>query len=191
MNYFTYTYIYMGWGVSIGDLNNDGLSDVFFTGNMTPNKLYINKGALTFDDISDQAQIAGDDRWYTGTTMVDINNDGWLDIYACVSGKFGDRKNQLYINNHDLTFTEAAEAYGLADPGASIHASFFDYDKDGDLDMFLTNYPPTSFKTPNELYKMYMSYKDPANSDKLYQKQADGTYLDVSSEAGILNFGLG
>jgi len=191
MNYFTYTYIYMGGGVSIGDLNNDGLSDVFFTGNMTPNKLYINKGALTFDDISDQAQIAGDDRWYTGTTMVDINNDGWLDIYACVSGKFGDRKNQLYINNHDLTFTEAAEAYGLADPGASIQASFFDYDKDGDLDMFLTNYPPTSFKTPNELYKMYMSYKDPANSDKLYQKQADGTYLDVSSEAGILNFGLG
>ncbi|MAJ50850.1 MAG: hypothetical protein CMB82_04450 [Flammeovirgaceae bacterium] len=190
LNYFTYAYIYMGGGVSTGDINNDNLPDVFFTGNMTPNKLYLNQSQLKFEDISISAGITGDDRWYTGTTMVDVNDDGWLDIYVCVSGKFGNHKNQLFINNKDLTFYEAAEKYGIADTGQSIQASFFDYDKDGDLDMYLANYPSTSFKTPNELYKMYMSHKSPDKSDKLYQKQDDGTYKDVSEEAGILNFGL-
>tara|TARA_B110000503_G_C7156509_1_gene417599 strand:+ start:136 stop:3477 length:3342 start_codon:yes stop_codon:yes gene_type:complete len=190
LNYFTYTYVYMGGGVSTGDINNDGLPDIFLTGNMTPNKLYLNKTKINFEDISLSAGITGDTRWYTGTTMVDVNDDGWLDIYVCVSGKFGDRKNQLFINNKDLTFTESAAQYGIADSGHSIQASFLDYDRDGDLDMFLANYPSTSFKTPNSLYQMYMSYKDPEKSDKLYQKQDDDTFIDVTEEAGILNFGL-
>ena len=105
LNYFTFAYIYMGGGVSAGDINNDGLIDLFFTGNMVPNKLYLNKGNLEFEDISQNAGISGDSRWYTGTTMVDINNDGLLDIYCSVGGKFGPKQNQLYINNGNNTFT--------------------------------------------------------------------------------------
>ena len=109
LNYFTYAYIYMGGGISVGDINNDGLTDLFFTGNMVPNKLYLNKGNLQFEDISESAGIDGDSRWYTGTTMVDINNDGYLDIYCSVGGKFGPKENQLFINNGDNTFTEKAQ----------------------------------------------------------------------------------
>ena len=141
LNYFTYQYMYMGGGVAIGDVNNDGLSDVFFTGNMVENKLYLNQGDLRFKDISKEAGLAGDSRWYTGVTFIDINSDGYLDIYLSVSGKNGSKHNQLYINNQDLTFSEKASEYGIDDGGQSIQSAFFDYDHDGDLDLFVINYP--------------------------------------------------
>ncbi|MGI9548169.1 MAG: FG-GAP repeat domain-containing protein [Flavobacteriaceae bacterium] len=135
LNYFTYSYLYMGGGIAAGDLNNDGLIDLFFTGNMVPNRLYLNKGGLKFEDITEKAGIAGDDRWYTGVTMADVNGDGFLDIYCSVGGKFGPKENQLYINQGDLTFKEQADTFGLDDKGNSVQSTFFDYDKDGDLDM--------------------------------------------------------
>ena len=113
MNYFTYPYIYMGGGVSVGDIDNDNLDDIFFTGNMAENRLYLNKGNLEFDDITSSAGVAGDDKWYTGSTMVDINNDGYLDIYVSVAGLNGVKNNELYINNGDNTFTESASEYGI------------------------------------------------------------------------------
>ena len=120
INYFTYPYIYMGGGVSVGDINNDDLDDIFFTGNMTQNKLYLNKGDLKFDDITDYSGSGGDDRWYTGSTMVDINNDGLLDIYVSVAGLDGIKNNELYINNGDNTFIESAKDYGIDDIGNSV-----------------------------------------------------------------------
>jgi len=151
LNYFTYAYIYMGGGVSAGDINNDGLIDLFFTGNMVDNKLYLNKGNMQFEDITNSAGIAGDSRWYTGTTMTDINNDGFLDIYCSVGGKFGPKENQLFVNNGDNTFTEQAKEYGIDDPSNSVQATFFDYDLDGDIDLYVANYPPTAFNAPNPL----------------------------------------
>jgi len=151
-NILTYPYFYNGAGVAVGDINNDGLLDVCFTGNMVKNRLYINKGNFKFEDITARSGIADKGGWCTGITMVDINNDGWLDIYICRSGlsNADKRKNLLFINNHvspsakgqvrgEVSFTERASEYGLDDPGYSTQASFFDYDKDGDLDMFLIN----------------------------------------------------
>ena len=190
LNYFTYAYMYMGGGVSIGDINNDLLPDIYFTGNMVANKLYLNKGNMIFEDISEAAGVAGDHRWYTGTTMIDINNDGLLDIYVSVSGKFALRTNQLFINNGDLTFTESAANYGLDAEEEIIQTTFFDYDQDGDLDAFLANYPSTSFRTPNVKYQFLKYAKDLEKSDRLLEQQADGTFKDVTEAAGILNFGL-
>ncbi len=189
LNYFTYSYLYMGGGIAAGDINNDGLTDLFFTGNMVPNKLYLNKGNLTFEDITKNAGIAGDDRWYTGVTMADVNNDGLLDIYCSVGGKFAPKENELYINNGDLSFSEQAENYGLADPGNSVQATFFDYDKDGDLDMYLANYPPTPFNAPNQYYQFKTQYPKETETDKLYQNNA-GHFNDVAEEAGLRTFGL-
>jgi hypothetical protein len=135
LNYLTYAYMYMGGGVAAGDINNDGLVDLFFTGNMVPNKLYLNKGNLKFEDISVSARMEGDDRWFTGVTMADVNGDGYLDIYCSVGGKFDKKENLLYINNGDLTFSEKAAEYGVADIGNSVQSTFFDYDRDGDLDL--------------------------------------------------------
>ncbi len=187
LNYFTYTSIYMGGGISVGDINNDGLQDVFFTGNQVENKLYLNKGNLTFEDIATQSNTQGDDRWYTGTTMVDINNDGFLDIYCSVAGKTGNKKNQLFINNQDNTFTEAAEKYGIADEGNSIQATFFDYDNDGDLDMYLANYPIAHPSTSNMVYKNRMDNVQTIESDKLYRNDGE-TFTDVSEAAGVKNY---
>ena len=145
LNYFTYAYIYMGGGVATGDINNDGLIDVYFTGNQVANKLYLNKGNLQFEDITEKAGVSGDDRWYTGVTMVDVNADGFLDIYCSVSGKFGPKNNQLFLNNGDGTFSEKAKEFGIDDAGSSVQATYFDYDKDGDLDLYVANYPPTRF----------------------------------------------
>ena len=145
MNYFTYPYIYMGGGVSVGDINNDNLDDIFFTGNMAQNRLYLNKGNLVFDDITLSAGVGGNNKWYTGSTMVDINNDGYLDIYVSVAGLDGVKNNELLINNGDNTFTEMASEYGIDDIGNSVQATFFDYDKDGDLDLYVANYPMTPF----------------------------------------------
>ena len=139
LNILTYRNYYNGGGVAIGDINNDGLSDVFFTANMGANKLYLNKGAMKFDDISAKAGIESKDNWSTGVAMVDINNDGFLDIYVCNAGYQNNivPKNQLFINNKDLTFTEKAHEYGLDESGYSTHAAFFDYDGDGDLDCYI------------------------------------------------------
>ena len=156
MNYFTYPYIYMGGGVSVGDINNDNLDDIFFTGNMAENRLYLNKGNLEFDDITSFALVGGDDKWYTGSTMVDINNDGYLDIYVSVAGLNGAKNNELYINNGDNTFTESASEYGIDDIGNSVQATFFDYDKDGDLDLYVANYPMTPFDAPSSYYYFKM-----------------------------------
>src|SRR5476651_1366779 len=143
-NSFLFRNFYNGGGVAIGDLNNDGLPDIFFTSNMGENKLYLNKGNFKFDDITAKAGFKQDSMWSTGVVLVDINNDGWLDIYVCNSGHMstGNRRNKLYINNHDLTFTESAAKYGLDHKGYSTQVSFFDYDMDGDLDCFIIDNSP-------------------------------------------------
>lgn len=189
LNYFSYAYIYMGGGVAAGDINNDGLVDLFFTGNMVSNKLYLNKGGLKFEDISEKAGLLGDDKWYTGVTMADVNNDGFLDIYCSVAGKFGSKENLLYINNGDLTFSEKAKEYGIADAGNSVQATFFDYDLDGDLDLYVANYPPTNFNAPNTYYRFKMAHVKETETDHLYRN--DGTtFTDVTHQAGLLSFGL-
>ena len=190
LNYFNYGYMYMGGGVSAGDINNDGLVDLFFTGNMIANKLYLNKGNLKFEDITMQAGIAGNRPWTTGCTMVDVNGDGWLDIYVNASGKDNyDKRNELFINNGNLTFTEKAEEYGIADTGNSVQAYFFDYDRDNDLDLYIANYPITSFTSPNEYYKGRLESPNLELSDKLY-KNENGKFKNVTISSGILNFGL-
>lgn len=189
LNYFTYSYLYMGGGVAAGDINNDGLIDLYFTGNQVSNKLYLNKGNLQFEDITEKSGVSGDKRWYTGVTMVDINGDGFLDIYCSVSGKFQPRNNQLFINNKNGTFSEKAAEYGLADKGCSIQSTFFDYDKDGDLDLFVANYPPAKFNAPNLFYSHKMTNHEDEETDHLYRND-DKTFTDVSKEAGIDKYGL-
>ena len=189
LNYFTYSYIYMGGGVATGDINNDGLPDLYFTGNQVPNKLYLNKGNLQFEDITETAGVAGDHRWYTGVTMVDVNADGFLDIYLSVGGKFEPKNNQLYINNGDGTFTERAAEYGLDDAGNSVQATFFDYDNDGDLDVYIANYPPTRFDAPNFVYEYNMKNVTDIQTDHLMRNDG-GKFTDVTNEAGVRSFGL-
>ncbi len=190
INYFTYPYIYMGGGVAVGDINNDGLQDLYFTGNMVSNKLYLNKGNMKFEDITEKAGVGSDDRWVTGVTMADVNADGFLDIYVSVSGIFTTTKNQLFVNNGDMTFTESAEEFGIADAGNSTQGTFFDYDKDGDLDLYVANYPPTSFKTQNLTYRFFMDEITNEKSDHLYKNNGDGTFTDVTEVAGLSTFGL-
>ncbi|GHB63672.1 VCBS repeat-containing protein [Persicitalea jodogahamensis] len=195
LNYYTFPYLYMGGGVAVGDLNNDGLEDVFFTGNMQENKLYLNQGktgngSFSFQDISKNAGVAGDNRWYAGVTMADVNADGWLDIYVCVSGKYTTTKNQLFINNHDLTFTEQAEEYGLADASNSIQATFFDYDKDGLLDVFVANYPVINVSVGNDYYYRKIQENKPEESGHLYRNTGNNTFKDVTVQAGMQRFGL-
>ncbi|NCX24503.1 MAG: hypothetical protein EBX13_01795 [Proteobacteria bacterium] len=188
-NYFTFPYIYFGGGVAAGDFNNDGLEDLFFIGNMVPNKLYLNMGNMKFEDISSSAGIEGDKRWFSGVNVIDINNDGFLDIYCTVAGKDEPRNNVLYVNNQDNTFTEMASKYGIDDTGHSIHSTFFDYDKDGDLDLYVANYPPTSFIASTDYYKYKIENHDHSESDHLYRND-NGRFVDVTKEAGISNFGL-
>ena len=141
LNPYTYRNFYNGGGVAIGDFNNDSLQDIFFTGNLVSNRLYLNKGGLYFDDITEQSGLISSGVWSTGVSVVDINGDGYLDIYVCKSGPPGGerRYNELFINNGDLTFKESAKEYGLDNEGLSTHAAFFDFDKDGDLDCYLLN----------------------------------------------------
>ena len=188
-NYFTNPYMYLGAGVAAGDFNNDGLEDLFFSGNMVPNKLYINQGNLKFNDISESAGIEGDDRWYSGVTLIDINNDGFLDIYCSVGGENGPNNNILFINNQDNTFTEKAKEFGIDDDAYSMHSTFFDYDKDGDLDLYVANYPPTSFTAPVDYYKYRIDNHQKRDSDHLYRNEGDH-FVDVTEESGISNFGL-
>ncbi|WP_445736160.1 FG-GAP-like repeat-containing protein [Mariniflexile sp.] len=189
LNYFTYGYIYMGGGIATGDINNDGLQDIYFTGNMVQNKLYLNKGNLQFEDITDKAGVFGDDRWYTGVTMADVNGDGFMDIYCSVGGKFGNKHNELYINNGDLTFTESAAKYGIDDIGNSVQATFFDYDLDGDLDLYVANYPPTKFNALQSYYQYKMHNPSDVETDKLFRNDG-GTFTNVTDAAGLRSFGL-
>src|SRR6476469_3698987 len=140
-NIFSYRNFYNGGGVAIGDVNNDGLADIFFTANMGPNKLYLNKGNWQFEDVTDKAGFLNRGKWGTGVVMADVNGDGWLDIYVCYAGyqKGIGQENERYINNHNGTFTESAKQYGLDENGYTTHAAFFDYDLDGDLDCYILN----------------------------------------------------
>jgi hypothetical protein len=187
---------YMGGGVGIGDFNNDGLKDVFFTGNQVSCALYINKGNNQFDDISGKAGVSTD-VWATGVSIVDINNDGYDDIYVCVFGKdlLHKAANLLFINQHDLTFKEEAAAYGVADKGYSTQAVFLDYDKDGDLDMFLANYF-LGASNANTIVPRDRSGRSPAN-DKLYRNEGYSSgkdhpvFSDVTLLANIKEDGYG
>ncbi|MGB5499554.1 MAG: VCBS repeat-containing protein, partial [Maribacter sp.] len=189
LNYFTYGYIYMGGGVSAGDINNDGLIDLYFSGNMVQNKLYLNKGNLKFEDITETAAVSGDSRWYTGVTMADVNADGLLDIYCSVGGKFGLKENQLFINNGDLTFSEKAKEFGLNDGNNGVQSTFFDYDLDGDLDVYIANYPPSPFNAPNQHYLLKKKFTKDEETDKLLRNDGD-FFTDVTQEAGMKTFGL-
>ncbi|TKD63406.1 FG-GAP-like repeat-containing protein [Flavobacterium sp. ASW18X] len=189
LNYFTYPYIYMGGGVSAGDVNNDGLIDLFFTGNMVANKLYLNNGDLKFTDITDNASIEGDTRWYTGTTMADVNGDGLLDIYCLVAGQSGNKQNQLFINNGDNTFSEQAEAYGLNDEGNSVDATFFDFDNDGDLDVYVANYPITPFEYNSFNYKMRMDRVTDTETDNLYRNDGN-RFTKITASSGVKEYSL-
>ncbi len=194
-NTYTYRNFYNGAGVGLGDLNNDGLVDIYFCGNIVDNRLYINQGDFHFQDVTEQAGVACPDVWSTGVSMADVNGDGWLDIYVCKSGdpEAPNRNNELFINNGDLTFTERAEEYGIADLGLSTHAAFFDYDRDGDLDCYLLN---NSFQsvTAFDLLPGQREIRDTLGGNKLYRNEGDH-FRDVSAEAGIygskIGFGLG
>lgn len=196
VNVFTNEYMYNGSGVGIGDFNNDGLQDVFFCGSMVSSKLYINKSNFKFEDVTDKAGLQTN-QWCTGVTVVDINSDGFLDIYACVShsNKSEKRKNLLFINDGKLHFKDEAAAYGLADTGYATQAAFFDYDKDGDVDMYLLNHRLYSH-TANNLQPKDTSGNSPAQ-DKLYRNdgvaagQAHPVFTDVSTTAGIKEDGYG
>lgn len=195
-NVLEYGYLYNGGGVSIGDINNDGLSDIYFTGNMVGSRLYLNKGDFEFEEIAKKAGVFASGLWNTGTTMADVNADGLLDIYVCRSAAKdpSKRKNLLFINNGDLTFTESAKAYGIDDSGYSTQGAFFDYDKDGDLDLYVLNHSTQEYAGFGQITASLKNKKNSAFSDKLY-KNENGVYTDVSDQAGlvsnVLGFGLG
>ena len=194
-----YIYYYNGGGVAIGDINNDGLPDIYFTANSYGhNKLYLNKGNFEFEDITEKAGVAGTSDWCTGVTMADVNGDGLLDIYVCAVANthgFGGH-NELFINNGNGTFTESAAKYGLDFSGFSTQAVFFDYDHDGDLDCYILNqshYPNQNIVDTSNRRKF-----DPYAGDRLYRNdliKGQKKFTDVSAQAGIyqsnLGYGLG
>jgi len=193
-NPYIYRNFYNGGGVALGDINNDGLEDIYFTGNMVDNKLFLNKGDWQFEDITIPAGVACLNVWSTGATFVDINNDGLLDLYVCKAGKpeGPNRHNELFINNGDLTFTEASNEYGLDIQGLSVHSAFFDYDKDGDLDVYILNNSLRSiggFDLKRDLRKI------PDENGNKFLRNDNGKFIDITTEAGIfsskIGFGLG
>lgn len=194
LNILTYEYLHNGGGVAVGDLDNDGIPEIFFTGNFVDNQLYKMNGDMTYEEIASNAGVLGTQGWDTGVTMVDINNDGYLDIYIGRSGPLSPelRANELYINNGDMTFTERAAEYGLDDQGYATQAVFFDYNGDGLLDMYLLNHniQPMEGFDPAEV----VVQRHPYAGDKLYKNTGEG-YVDVSEEAGIIGnpvgYGLG
>src|SRR5689334_16547465 len=197
-NVQTDVYIYNGAGVAVGDIDNDGLPDIFFSGNMVSSRLYRNKGSMKFEDITRAAGVATT-RWATGATMVDINGDGLLDIYVSVSGpewsKPEQRANQLFINKGNRTFTEAAAKYGIADTSFTTHAVFLDYNGDGCLDLFLLNNSPQDFSRGEVIkHPLGVRGKTPGSYNQLYRNTCRGSFTNVSQEAGILRdpgYGLG
>ena len=195
-NIYTYRNFYAGGGVALGDVNGDGLLDVYLTANQKSNRLYLNRGDFTFEDVTEEAGVGGEMPWSTGVSMADVNGDGLLDIYVANSGPFVEprRENELFINNGDGTFTERAQEFGIANVGNSIHSAFFDYDHDGDLDLFvLNNYASKPIKKYN-LTKNLRSTNDERGGDRLYRND-DSTFVEVTEKAGIYNseigFGLG
>jgi hypothetical protein len=202
-NSFLFRNFYNGGGVAVGDLNNDGLPDIFMTSNMGDNKIYLNKGSFKFEDITKHSGVFQDSMWSTGVVFVDINHDGWLDIYVCNSGHMssGHRRNQLYINNHDLTFTESAAKYGLDISAYTTQVSFFDYDNDGDLDCFMIDNSPIPVNTLNNSNRRDLPDQEwpvadflKGGGDHLYRND-NGHFTEVTKAAGIhgslISFGLG
>ncbi|WP_111670727.1 VCBS repeat-containing protein [Algoriphagus litoralis] len=196
-NIIEYLYFYNGGGVAAGDIDGDGLVDLYFTGNQVPNKLYLNKGNFKFEDITESADVSGDGGWSTGVTMADVNGDGLLDLYVCQVGNLPriDGKNKLYLNLGEGKFREAAAEYGLDFKGYSTHAVFFDYDRDGDLDMYLLNH---NVKSPEVFARAGAREKFDPSGDKLFKNlAAEGKrgFEDVTETSGIyssiLGFGLG
>ena len=197
-NIIEYLYFYNGGGVSVGDINNDGLIDIYFSSNQGPNKLFLNKGEMVFEDISEKAGVQSLGSWKTGVSMVDINGDGLLDIYVCRLGNFKGitGRNELYINNGNLTFSEKAAEYGLDFQGFSTQAAFFDYDRDGDLDMYLLNH---AVHTQNTYGRASLRYMDSGpEGDRLYRNNAEKgevRFTPVTNESGIfssqIGYGLG
>src|SRR5436190_2744776 len=202
-NSFQFRNFYNGGGVAVGDINNDGLCDVLLTSNMGQNKLYLNKGSWKFEDISGSSGMRQDSMWSTGAVMADINNDGWLDIYVCNSGHLndGNMRNKLYINNHNLSFTEKAAEYGLDHSGFCTQASFFDYDLDGDLDCLLINNSPLPFSSlsyagmrDTDISKWSVNDKLKGGGNHLYRND-NNHFTEVTKAAGLhtglISFGLG
>ena len=197
--YYTYEYLYIGSGVSTGDINNDGLQDIYFCATTGFNKLYLNTGNMQFKDISETAGISGELGIKTGVNMIDINGDGWLDIVVSKSGPFDTqyRKKIIYINNKDLTFTDKAKEYGLDDASYTTQTYFLDYDRDGDMDAFLINHPPTFSSTmvvnaKMENGKMVMIDDTTSQyiSHRLYENK-DGHFIDISKKAGVISHAYG
>ncbi len=203
-NIFKYRNFYNGGGVAIGDINNDGLPDIYLTANMGSNKLFLNKGDFKFEDITEKAGVAGNKPWSTGVNMVDINSDGLLDIYVSNAGNMqgNNHDNDLYINNGDLTYTESAEAYNLAKTGFSTHATFFDYDLDGDLDVYILNNSNIPVSSLGYAEQRDVRAQDWEGVPEIFRGVGDmllrndnGKFVDASEEANIygslIGFGLG
>ncbi len=198
-NFLTYPYFYNGGGVAIGDVNNDGLPDLYFTGNMEGDRLYLNRGNLQFTDVTLKAGITKQNLWTTGVTMADVNNDGFLDIYVCRSGDKGFRHNLLYINqgnSQEVSFSEEAREWGVNDNGYATQATFFDYDLDGDLDMYLVNHSNKFNFNQEDIFKAKFT-PEPEEADQLYRNDSPpgdkggGIFTNVSKEAGIQRFAFG
>lgn len=189
-NILSYEYFYNGGGVAIGDLNGDKLPDIVFTANLVANRIYLNQGNMKFLEAAKQTGFISRAGWKTGVTMADVNADGHLDIYVCRSGNLGEaeRRNELFINQGNGTFRDEAAAYGLDDPGYSTHATFFDYDRDGDLDCFVLNHALTpSF---NLTVAQVKEKRDPFFGDHLYRND-NGKFTDVSASAGVIGNPIG
>jgi hypothetical protein len=190
LNIITYEYFYNGGGVGLGDFNNDGLVDIYFSGNMQPGRLYLNKGNWKFEDITSKAGVGGRRGWKTGVSVADVNGDGLLDIYLCYSGPLEreERVNQLFINNGNLTFTDQAVKMGVADSGFSTQAVFFDYDRDNDLDLFVINHNNKNLRNFDASFVKKMV--DPDAGDRLYRND-NNVFKDVTIAAGIISNPLG
>ena len=195
-NPYTYRNFYNGGGVALGDINNDGLIDIYLTGNIVENKMFLNKGNFQFEDITKVSGLACPNVWSTGATFADINGDGLLDLYVCKSGAPGgeNRHNELFINNGDLTFSEESKKYNLDILGLSVHAAFFDYDKDGDLDCYILNNSIRSIGG-YDLIEDQREIADPEGQGNKLLENRDGKFVDVTQSAGIysskIGFGLG
>jgi hypothetical protein len=196
-NFYNYEYIYNGGGVAVGDINNDGLTDIYFTGNQVEDKLYLNKGDMQFEDITSTAFEEGaNDGWHTGVNMVDINGDGWLDIYVCRSGSPEDEtllQNMLFVNNQDNTFTEKGAEFGVNVQKRSTHSVFFDYDNDGDLDLYVLNHPVRDETVTKVTLDQLKQIKKFGRDAHVFLENQDGKFVDKTVAAGIeINcYGLG
>lgn len=185
LSQFTYHYLFNGAGVGIGDINNDGLNDVYFSGNATSSKLFLNKGNFEFEDITQKAGVSTQN-WMTGVSMVDVNNDGWLDIYVCASGPSknkDDKRNKLFINQKNGTFKELAKEWGVDDAGNASCAGFFDFDNDGDLDMYLGNHALEYFSDININFSKTLKMTD--NSAQRFFENKGNKFVDITEQAGM------